>query len=272
MCRYGDRDMNKAGSLVCVGTGMMLGAHLTPRSRSYIENADVVFVAVSDGIVEKWIEEMNSDVRSLQIYYQEGKSRKITYQQMQQAMMSEVRSGKKVCGAFYGHPGVFALAPHKSIRQAKEEGYEAHMEPGISAQDCLFADLGIDPGIVGCQQYEASQFILYSRVIDLSAYLILWQVGIVGDRSCAKFSTNLEYRKIFMSVLLEHYSEEHPVVLYEAATLPINKTRIDNIILRDLLDHNLNAETTMVIPPRSAMVEKPLIRKQLAGLDSKYTQ
>jgi uncharacterized protein YabN with tetrapyrrole methylase and pyrophosphatase domain len=263
--------MNKAGSLVCVGTGMMLGAHITPRSRSYIENADVVFVAVSDGIVEKWIEEMNSDVRSLQIYYQEGKSRKITYQQMEEAMMIEVRAGKNVCGAFYGHPGVFALAPHKSIKQAKKEGFEAHMEPGISAEDCLIADLGIDPGIVGCQQYEASQFILYSRIIDLSAYLILWQVGIVGDRSYTKFSTSLEYKKIFMAVLLEHYSEEQPIILYEAPTLPISKTRMDNILLKDLLDHQLNAETTMIIPPSSVMVENQLIREQLATLDSNHS-
>ena len=32
-----------AGTLVCVGVGMTLGSHLTPLSRSYIEDADVVF-------------------------------------------------------------------------------------------------------------------------------------------------------------------------------------------------------------------------------------
>lgn len=40
------------GSLVCVGLGMTLGAHLTPRSRSTIEQADVVFLAVSDALVK----------------------------------------------------------------------------------------------------------------------------------------------------------------------------------------------------------------------------
>ncbi len=113
------------GRLVCVGTGMTLGAHITPRARNIIEKSDVVFVAVSDGIVEKWIEEMNTDVRSLQVYYQEGISRNITYKKMQQAMLTEVRNGKNVCGAFYGHPGVFAMAPHKSIEQAKERAKDA---------------------------------------------------------------------------------------------------------------------------------------------------
>ena len=55
-------------------------------------------------------------------------------------------------------PGVFARVPHKAIAQARAEGFEAHMEAGVSAEDCLYADLGIDPGEVGCQQYEASQF------------------------------------------------------------------------------------------------------------------
>ena len=53
--------MSPAGSLVCVGVGMTLGSHLTPLSRSYIEDADVVFAATSDGIVELWLAKMNGD-------------------------------------------------------------------------------------------------------------------------------------------------------------------------------------------------------------------
>ncbi len=263
--------MSKTGSLVCVGTGMMLGAHITPRSRSYIENADVVFVAVSDGIVEKWIEEMNPDVRSLQVYYQEGKSRQITYQQMQEAMMAEVRKGKKVCGAFYGHPGVFALAPHKSIKQAREEGFDAHMEPGISAEDCLFADLGIDPGQKGCIQYEASQLMFYHRKIDPSVYLILWQVGIAGDQSFTKFSTGEEYRRLLVELLAKEYPIEHEVILYEAATLPIQDVRIECIKLKELEQAIINLHTTVVIPPAEEWKPNLEMRKKLTelSLDSK---
>ena len=130
------------GSLVCVGVGMTLGSHLTPLSRSYIESADVVFAATSDGIVELWLAKMNPDVRSLQPFYREGKSRAETYREMVAAMLAEVRAGKRVCGAFYGHPGVFAGVPHEAIEQARREGYAAHMEPGVSAEDCLYADLG----------------------------------------------------------------------------------------------------------------------------------
>src|SRR5690606_21072434 len=92
------------GSLSCVGLGMMLGAHIGPRARATIEQADVVFGAVSDPLVELWLQQMNADVRSLQPYYAEGKSRHDTYREMIEAMLAQVRAGRQVCGAFYGHP------------------------------------------------------------------------------------------------------------------------------------------------------------------------
>ncbi len=245
--------MKNSGSMVCVGTGMMLGAHISPRSRSHIEQADVVFAAVSDPIVELWLQEMNKDVRSLQAYYVEGKSRHETYREMVEAMLVEVRLGKRVCGAFYGHPGVFALAPHKVIEQARAEGFAAHMEPGISAEDCLYADLGIDPGRFGCQHFEASQFMFYRRRIDPTAYLVLWQVGIAGDRSFRRYSTEPAYRQLLVELLTEHYPLDHEVIIYEAATLPISKPRMQKVALSDLAGAELHLQSTMVLPPCQAM-------------------
>lgn len=236
-------------SLVCVGTGMTLGSHISPLSRSYIEQADVVFVLVADGITEKWIEQMNADVRSLQPYYLEGKSRMVTYREMVAAMLAEVSAGKKVVGAFYGHPGVFAWVPHNAIKQARELGYNAHMQPGISAEDCLYADLGIDPGSFGCQHYETSQFMFYKRNIDTAAYLILWQVGVAGDRSLAKFTTDSEYRKVLIKLLADYYPPEHEVILYEAATLPIQPNRIEHLPISALPDACMDLKTTLIIPP-----------------------
>jgi precorrin-6B methylase 1 len=125
--------MGGSGSLVCVGIGMTLGSHITPLARSYIDNSDVVFTGLSDGVMELWLAKMHPDVRSFQSFYREGKSRAATYQQMVDAMLAEVRAGKRVCGAFYGHPGVFAGPTHKAIELARREGYSAHMEPGVSA-------------------------------------------------------------------------------------------------------------------------------------------
>lgn len=242
---------------------MTLGSHISPLSRSYIEQADVVFVLVADGITEKWIEQMNADVRSLQPYYLEGKSRMITYREMVAAMLAEVTAGKKVVGAFYGHPGVFAWVPHNAIKQARELGYKAHMEPGISAEDCLYADLGIDPGTYGCQHFETSQFMFYKRNIDTAAYLVLWQVGVAGDRSLAKFSTDSAYRQLLLELLSEYYPADHQIILYEACCLPIQQPRIEHLPLSALPEAIMDLKTTLIIPPATKMLQNTALLQRL---------
>ena len=260
--------MERGGSLVCVGIGMTLGSHITPLARSYIEKADVVFTALSDGIIELWLARMNKDVRSLQPLDKEGKSRAETYRQMVEAMLTEVRAGKQVCGAFYGHPGVFASPPHKAIEIARAEGYRAHMEPGVSAEDCLYADLGFDPGRVGCQHYEASQFMFYRRRVDPSAYLILWQIGVAGDQSFARFSTPAEYRKILVEILARDYDLTHEVIVYKAATLPMHAARMERLPLGKLPEADIDMHATLVIPPARPLEPDPQTRARLSALDA----
>ena len=255
------------GSIACVGLGMTLGSHLSPLARSHIEQADVVFAALSDGIVEMWLESIHPDVRSLQPYYGEGKSRMITYREWVQVMMAEVRSGRKVCAVFYGHPGVFAWSPHEVIKVARAEGFPAHMEPGISAEDCLYADLGIDPGRYGCQHYEAGQLLFYETCINPAAYLVLWQVGLVGDRSLKRFSTGPEYRQLLVDVLEQDYPLDHEVVIYRGATLPVQQPRIRRVALRDLPATGVTAEETVILPPASTLRPNQVVRAQLALLD-----
>jgi hypothetical protein len=255
------------GRLACVGIGIMLGSHISPLARSHIQQADVVFAGVSDGIVQLWLSEMHPDVRSLQPLYGEGKSRSKTYAEMVEAILSEVRAGKRVCAVFYGHPGVFASAPHTAIEQARAEGYDAHMEPGISSEDCLYADLGIDPGARGCQHYEATQFMLYRRVVDPSAWLILWQIGLAGDRSKKRFATGEAYRQVLVDVLARDYPANHEVIIYRAATLPIQPPRIDRITLSALPQADIGMPDTLVIPPSRPLQPDTDTRARLATLD-----
>ncbi|WP_223787707.1 SAM-dependent methyltransferase [Marinicella meishanensis] len=237
------------GSLVNVGLGMTLGSHITPLSRNFIEQADVVFVAASNQLVEEWVKTMNDHVISLQPLYAEGKSRKQTYQEMNEAIMTEVRAGKKVCGAFYGHPGVFALTPHQTIQMAREEGFKAHMEPGISAEDCLYADLGIDPGTYGMAHFEANNFMFNQTVYDPSAYLVLWQIALAGDRTLKVFETTADAKQLLVDMLLEHYPADHEVIIYECAVLPIEQPLIKPLSLQKLAHAEVSLKSTLVIPP-----------------------
>jgi siroheme synthase len=256
------------GSIACVGLGMVLGSHLTPLARSHIEQADVVFAGLSDGIVEMWLERMHPDVRSLQPYYGKGdKSRMTTYREWVEVMMTEVRAGKKVCGVFYGHPGVFAWSPHEVIKVAREEGFPAYMEPGISAEDCLYADLGIDPGRRGCQHYEASQLLFFEIRLNPHAYLVLWQTGLVGDRSLKRFSTGPEYRQVLVDVLSQDYPPDHEAIIYRGATLPIQQPSIRRVTLRELPSTDISAEETVVLPPTAGRKLDYTIRERLQTLD-----
>jgi precorrin-3B methylase len=254
------------GSLVCVGVGMMLGSHLTPLARSHIESADVVFAGVSDGLVEAWIRRMHADVRSLQAFYADGKPRRDTYREMVEAMLAEVRDGRRVCGVFYGHPGVFARAPHEAVARARGEGYAATMEPGISSEDCLYADLGLDPGTVGCQHHEATQFMLHRRHVDTAAWLVLWQAGIAGDLSGGRFDTDAARLGVLVEVLCRHYPADHTVIVYRAATLPFQHPRIERMPLSSLPAAALGMSDTLVLPPCSALEPDPAIHARLAAL------
>nr|WP_281347615.1 SAM-dependent methyltransferase [Marinicella rhabdoformis] len=251
--------------MVNVGLGMTLGSHITPLSRTFIEQADVVFVSASNRLIEQWVESMNPNIISLQSFYNEGKSRLQTYREMTEAILNEVRAGKKVCGAFYGHPGVFALPPHETIKQARAEGYTAHMEPGVSAEDCLYADLGIDPGKHGCAHFEASQFLFNHRPFDPSAYLVLWQVGVAGDKSLKVFETSETKRQLLVDLLLETYPADHQVTLYECAVLPIEETWTLTVALKDLASQKMSMKTTLVIPPS----EKKVPRSEVIDLAEK---
>jgi len=262
-------DAEPRGSIACVGLGMTLGSHLSPLARSHIQQADVVFAALSDAIVEVWLEHMHPDVRSLQPYYGDGKSksRAVTYREWVEVMMAEVRAGKQVCAVFYGHPGIFAWSPHEVIKVARAEGFRAHMEPGISAEDCLYADLGIDPGRLGCQHYEASQLLFYETPINPGACLVLWQVGLVGDRSMKRFSTGPEYRQVLVDVLSRDYPLDHEVIIYRGATLPIERPRIRHAALRDLPATDVSSDETVVLRPASPLRANHAVRERLAELD-----
>ena len=54
------------------------------------------------------------------------------------------------------------------------------MLPAVSAEDCLVADLGVDPGERGWQSWEATELLLRGFRPDPTAGLVLWQVDGIG--------------------------------------------------------------------------------------------
>ena len=204
-----------SGRLVVVGTGIG-SARLTLEARAAIEAADQVLHLIPDPVSARAIERLNPRSRSLGDCYVEGKPWRAAYARMVEAVLEPVRAGERVCAAFYGHAGVFSLPPHEAIRQARAEGFEATMLPGVSAEDCLFADLGVDPAEAGCQSYEATRFLERRPAIEPTSALVLWQVGVVGSEH---HTAEVEAPRLpeLVERLLELYPAEHEVVVYQAS-------------------------------------------------------
>lgn len=241
-----------AGRLSVVGAGIRYAGQLTTETRNLIQNADQVFALVTDGFTLKWLAELNPRLTSLQHHYRVGRQRDESYRAMVDEVLASVRNGLRTCAIFYGHPGVYVWPSHEMIRRAHDEGYVAKMFPAISAEDCLIADLDVDPAASGWQSYEAMDFLLYGRQIDPSAALVLWQVGALGDHRRRSFVSQRHWVQSLVDRLQRWYPSGHEVVLYEAAAFPLDETRMEIVMLEVLADATLNPITTLYLPPATA--------------------
>jgi hypothetical protein len=248
------------GQLVVVGTGIRTVGQLTVEAIAWMRDAEALLYLVADPITEDTLRRLNPTALSLRGYYGEGEGRLGSYEAMVQHILSCVRSGKRTCAAFYGHPGVFAYPSHESVRRARADGYLAFMLPAVSAEDCLFADLGIDPSLNGMQSYEASDFLLHERTIDTSAQLVLWQVGVVGDFTFRGEGYDLSGFPLLVQRLAEFYPLWHEIVLYEASLFLGYPPTITRMQLAQLTSDYVNAATTMYVAP--ARATSPNVRMQ----------
>ncbi|WP_376694648.1 SAM-dependent methyltransferase [Wenzhouxiangella sp. EGI_FJ10305] len=248
ICSSSDR--SRIGRLSVVGTGIRPGGHLTREAQHVIAAADCVFTVV-DGLTLERLREINAVIESLQDSYAVGRQRDDSYAEMVQRILAPLEDGRHVCAAFYGHPGVFVWPAHEAVRRARAAGYRAVMYPGISAEDCLFADLGLDPALHGCQSFEATDFLLHARRFDPTAALILWQPITLGDLGRNVFDFDPEWVRVLAEVLVEDYPADHPVTIYEAAVFPLDAPRIEQVPLNRLHEAHFTQVSTLYLPPAS---------------------
>jgi precorrin-3B methylase len=242
--------LSRKGSLVVVGTGITLATHATTEALACMRGAERLFFLVTSPAHALWVRRINPAAISLEDCYAKGKPRRRSYREMTDRILEAVRTGFQTCAVFYGHPGVFAQPSHAAIRGARLEGFAARMLPGISAEDCLFADLGVNPGAEGCQSFEASDFLMARRRFDPTSSLILWQVGLLGELSVRlKMSSRPERLRTLTDTLRRHYPARHPVFLYEAAQFPTCEPIVTRVTLTSLPKQTITPAVTLYLPP-----------------------
>ncbi len=252
------------GSLVVVGTGYMVAGQTTEEALAHIEGAEKLFYLVPEPVTCRWLDGLNPTAESLYDAYQEGRPRNESYAEMVERILAPVRQGRRVCVALYGHPGVFVGPSHTAIARARAEGHEAFMLPGISAEDCLVADLGVDPAQDGCQSFEATDFLVRKRRFDPRSSLILWQIGGIGVRTFHRSELwNREGLVVLAERLLEDYPPDHPVTVYEAAQLPVVEPKKDRIPLAELPRARVTLISTLYVPPVAKAEVDPAMMARL---------
>jgi uncharacterized protein YabN with tetrapyrrole methylase and pyrophosphatase domain len=241
----------KRGSLAVVGIGIRAPAQATLEASARIRYADKVYTLVANPLAEYWIQSLNVNAETLNDLYAVGKERRQTYREMVERIVGAVRENLRVCAVSYGRPGVFAYPFHAAVTQLRAEGFAAEMLAGVSAEDCLFAELGVDPAVAGCRSYEATDFLVYRRGTDPASALILWQIGViaVAGYSHDEHAWNPEGLRVLTETLLETYRPAHEVIDYEAARLPVGESTIARIPLERLTEAPITPMSTLYVPP-----------------------
>jgi uncharacterized protein YabN with tetrapyrrole methylase and pyrophosphatase domain len=250
-----------SASLTVVGVGIQVPAHVTAEGRASLEQADEVLFLVAEPVAEGWIESVNPRSRSLAPFFEPGRDRSEGYAAIVDEILVRLRHGRDVCLALYGHPGVYATPSHEAIRRARAEGFAARMLPAVSAEDCLFADLGVDPGDAGCQSYEATDLVRHRRRIDSSASLILWQTAIFGNRLYTPAGDASRLPRL-VEYLVRYYPPDHEVTCYAASPYPVVKPIVERFPLAMLASAPIPRLSLLFIPPATRRADDPALERE----------
>lgn len=247
----------RPGSLVMVGCGMKGISQFTLEGVAYIERADIVFYNVTTPDVERFIQQKNPNSYDLTTLYGPDIPRRRTYSDMVRVMVSEVRKGRNVVGVFTGHPGVAADAPHKAVNVARYAGFQAALLPGVSAEACLFADLGVDPFVPGCQTVEATELLITERPLAIDSHIIIFQVGLIGIDSLPfdyEQQVSNPRLRFLQERLSRDYGEDHTVIHYIASPIPGCDDVVERYTVGDIAKPHVTKRITILstfyIPPK----------------------
>jgi hypothetical protein len=250
---------SRTGSLVVVGTGVAAVGQVTLESVELMRQAERLLYLAVDPLTELWLSQLNPASESLAGLYGERRPRQQTYRAMTARMVGLVQDGVRVCAAFYGHPGVFVESTHRAIARLRRDGYEARMVPGVTADGCLYADLGVNPGDCGVQSWEATDFLLARRRFDPTSHLLLWQIGVLGESTARPGTCRPERLARLVARLRRHYRASHPIVLYQAGVLPGEPARVERLPLARLADAEVFPLAMLYVPPRPQRAGDPAI-------------
>ena len=173
------------------------------------------------------------------------------YHRMAARVLDAALDHPPVTFAMHGHPIVGAYAPFLIKDMASLLDLSVEVLPGISAMDCLFAELMIDPCVSGMQMYEATDLLLRHRPLLPDVPALIWQIGNVETSLYTTFASKPVRFERLRSHLLRFYPPDHVVTAAYSTPHPLMPSTAHRFPLRDFCEqaHVLHTGFTLYIPP-----------------------
>lgn len=235
-------------TLYIAGSGIKTLAHLTQECKKLINTCDKVLYLLNEPLAKEYILSKTKNSLDLnEIYFSED-SRKAVYNKITTRIITELKQCSTLGVICYGHPFFCADPFLHAAKIATNDGYNVVVFPGISAIDCMFSDLLIDPTTNGLQLYEASHLINSNKTVERLSDLIVLQVGFVNVKNHPHLESSASGFVELCHYLQSIYEPGHECYVYEASLYPSIKPRVEKIRLDKLHSCNVTTLTSIYLP------------------------
>ena len=254
-----------------VGLGVLNVDHLTRETERVIRRSNEVLYVDTGIATRAFLEGLCPRVTSLfETSYEEQGPRLNAYHHMAARVLDAALDHAPVTFAMHGHPVVGAYAPFLIRDMARLLDLEVLVLPGVSAMDCLFAELMVDPCVAGMQMYEATDLLLRRRPLQADIPALIWQIGCVETRLHTTRVSKPERFERLRSHLLRFYPPEHQATAAYSTPHPLMPSTIHRFALQDISKyaHLLHAGFTLFVPAvHEAPIEDHELLRQMDSIE-----
>ncbi len=249
-----------------VGLGIRSVDQITREAERAIRHShEVLFVDTSAGTRE-YLATLCPRVTDLVATSYEERERRVgAYRHMAARVIDAALTHPPVTFAMHGHPLVFSYPPFLIRDLARALDLSVEIQPGVSATDTIFADLGIDPSIAGLQMYEATELLLRRRPLQPDVPALLWQIGNLESSLHTQRVSRPERFHRLRDYLLGIYPAEHVAHAVYSSPHPLMDSVVHDVAIGALPDHaeTFHAGFSLYIP---AATTRPIADPELAEL------
>lgn len=237
--------------ITIVGLGVLNVDQVTYETERAIRRSKEVLYVDTGVATRAFLQNLCPKVTSLyETSYCDAGCRLGSYDRMAVAVIEAALDHPPVTFAMGGHPIVGAEAPFLIHEMARLLGLKVLTLPGISAMDCMFAELMIDPCVDGLQMYEATDLLLRRHPLLPEVPALIWQIGVVETRLHSQRRSKPSRFDLFIAHVLQFYPPGHRVTAYFASQHPLMRSQILRFPIGEIGEYaeQLHAGFTLFIP------------------------